>query len=313
MKRLFVLIALLPLLTYSQVKRDTSFTIHSAYEKIKNDYSFAKPAEINQSVLQIKNLVYYRDGKCSLHLDLFLLDAKPKNKKLPCILIIHGGGWRSGHKEMEWPIASRLAAKGFITSTVEYRLSTEALYPTAVLDVKRAIKFLKLNSEKYNIDTNKIVLMGQSAGGQLAALVGVTNKIEKLNIGFNVKVNAIIDIDGVLDITTPSESGKDTVPSKPSAAKQWLGYTYKEKPEIWIEASPLTYIGKDTPPILFINSSIPRFHAGRDEAIEILNKYNIYSEVHTIENTPHTFWLFHPWQDLVIEYVTNFLSKVLDY
>lgn len=313
MKKVLLLLFLLYSIPFAQSKRDTSFTIYSAYEKIKNDYPFVKPAKVNESVVSIKNIVYYKEGKRKLHLDLFM--PKIIENKLACIIIIHGGGWRSGHKEMEWPLASELASKNFITATVEYRLSTEALYPAAVLDIKYAIMWLKINANKYNIDTNKIVLMGQSAGGHLAALAGVTTGVKKFEPDlkkFSTRVSAIIDVDGVLDMTTPSESGKDTIPSKPSAAKQWLGFTYKEKPELWKEASPLNYINKNTPPILFINSSLPRFHAGRDEAIEKMSKLNIYSEVYTIENTPHTFWLFHPWREKVVTIVVDFLNSVFN-
>jgi len=80
---------------------------------------------------------------------------------------------------------------------------------------------------------------------------------------------------------------------------------------MWIEASPLTYAGVTTPPMLFINSSFPRFHAGRDSVIAILNVHGIYSEVHTIPDTPHTFWLFHPWFGQTVDYITSFLDKVL--
>ncbi|MDH7604574.1 MAG: alpha/beta hydrolase, partial [Melioribacter sp.] len=176
MKKVWLLLFLLYSIPNAQnkVNQDTSFTIYSAYEKLKNDYPFVKPAKVNENVVSIKNIVYYKEGKRKLQLDLFM--PRIIDNKLPCIIIIHGGGWRSGHKEMEWPIASELASKNFITATVEYRLSTEALFPTSVYDIKQAILFLKENSKKYNIDTNKIVLMGQSAGGQLAALVGATSE-----------------------------------------------------------------------------------------------------------------------------------------
>jgi len=70
-------------------------------------------------------------------------------------------------------------------------------------------------------------------------------------------------------------------------------------------------VGKDTPPVLFINSALPRFHAGRDSVISILNKHHIYSEVHTIPNTPHPFWLFHPWFEPTVKYMVDFLDTIL--
>lgn len=312
MKKIIILISLLPILAYAQINRDTSFTIRSAYEKVKKDYPFVKPAEVKTEGLKVfNNIVYYKEGERKLALDLFMPES-PKTK-LPLIVIVHGGGWRSGHKEMEHPIASRIAQKNYITATVEYRLSTEALYPAAILDVKRAVCWLKKNSGAYNIDTTKIVLMGMSAGGQIAAMAALSDNVEKLSVReCNINAAALIDIDGVFDMTTPSESGKDTIPSKPSAAKQWLGFTYKEKPDLWVEASPLRYVDSTSPPMLFVNSSLPRFHAGRDEAIDILNEHGIYSEVHTIENTPHPFWLFHPWQERVVDWIDGFLKKTLN-
>jgi hypothetical protein len=66
----------------------------------------------------------------------------------------------------------------------------------------------------------------------------------------------------------------------------------------------------NTPPILYINSSIPRFHAGRDDMIAKLNKYGIYSEIKTFENTPHSFWFLNPWFDDTVLYTTQFLDKI---
>jgi pectinesterase len=127
----------------------------------------------------------------------------------------------------------------------------------------------------------------------------------------SANVQAIIDMDGILDFTDPNESSKDTDPSKRSAGAYWFGAIFQESPEIWKEASPLVYAGKNTPPMLFINSSLPRFHAGRDSVIAILNTYGIYTEVHTLTGTPHPFWLFHPWFEPTVEYMVNFLDKTL--
>ena len=115
------------------------------------------------------------------------------------------------------------------------------------------------------------------------------------NLEHSSIVQAVIDVDGILDFTDPAESGKDNDPEKPSVGKLWLGYSYKENPKIWEDASPINYVNENTPPFLFINSSIDRFHAGREVLIEKLNRYNTYSEIHTFPDTPHPFWFFHPW------------------
>ena len=293
--------------------KDTSYTVYSVYNKLIGEYPFIKIVDlaIPSSIVVKKNVVYKSFGDRKLHLDLF----KPNESidtLLPAVLLLHGGGWKSGDKSMMTPMALKLAGAGFITAAIEYRLSPEAKFPAAIYDIKSAVKWLKGNSNLYNIDTNKIALLGCSAGGTLAAFVGSTNNVynqDDDNYFAAVNVQAIIDIDGILDFTDPTESGKDTLPGNPSAGKLWLGSSFNENPKLWIDASPLTYIDKQAPPMLFINSSIERFHAGRDKAINTLKGNNIYYEVYTVPNTPHSFWLFDPWFNETIYYAVNFLKK----
>lgn len=297
---------------------DTTFTPYQAWSKIKNDFPEATlvnpshPGSVSKQLdIIYKTIPETKYGKRNLRLDLY---SPTKDGVYPAVIFIFGGGWRSGDKSMQRPLAMNVATKGYVTATVEYRLSPEATYPAAVHDIRDAIKYLRTHAKELNIDTDRIAISGCSAGGQLAALVGVTSGMKKFEGGQDhipTHVHAIIDIDGILDFTDPNESGKDNNPNKPSAGKQWLGASYQDDPELWIEASPLTYIGENTPPMLFINSALPRFHAGRDSAIAIMDKYGIYSEVHTIPNTPHPFWLFHPWFVPTVMMVTNFLDKVL--
>ncbi len=150
--------------------------------------------------------------------------------------------------------------------------------------------------------------MGCSSGEQMAALIGSTNK-NKLFENKDLKskntsnVHAIVDIDGILAFRHP-ESEEGTI------AGLCLGDNYEEKPNIWKEASALTNTNKDTPPTLFINSSKQLFHAGRDDMIALLNQYKIYSEVKTLENSPHSFWFLNPWFDKTIDTTTQFLNKI---
>jgi pectinesterase len=324
MKKVFLLILFISnFISAQEIVKDTSFTIYSTAKKIKKEYPKAKlvNAVLPDNVAYYKNLVYTsyppKDStgvKRDIHLDLF----EPKDVfkgPYPAVIIIHGGGWRSGDRTMELPTAYFIASNGYVTAVVEYRLSTEALYPAAVYDLKAAIRFIRANAPKYNIDPNKIAVSGCSAGGQLAAFLGVTGGHRKFegnggNLGISSVVQAVVDIDGILDFTNPAESGKDSIESKPSAGKYWFGYSYKEKPNLWIEASPLFYVREDSPPYCFINSSQERYHAGRDEMTAKFDEMNIYYEVHTIKNTPHPFWLFHPWFDEAMKYYLGFLDKV---
>jgi len=327
MKRILTTVSVVLVVTttlIAQVKRnagsvpnDTSFTVNSTAANVLKQYpqvSLVEP-RLPAGVVTRGNLVYAKVGARELHLDLFM-PVKKSPKGYPGVLLIHGGGWRSGYRQMEWPMAQQLAAKGYVTATVEYRLSPEALYPAGIHDLKAAIRWMRANAAKYGVDRTKIAVYGCSAGGELAAFLGTTGDMKEFegdlgNANQSSRVQAVVDLDGVLDFTDPAESAKDVDPAKPSAGKAWFGASFKEKPEIWREASPINYISGKTAPILFVNSSLPRFHAGRDEGIEKMKKLGIYSEVHTIPDTPHPFWLFHPWFDEAFRYIVTFLDKTL--
>ena len=169
----------------AQIVKDTTFTDHSEYVKNIKKYPFIKPAEytIGKNVSVKKDILYKTDKERNLHFDAISFKYKEAN---PAVILIHGGGWKSGDKKMMFPLANKIAENGFNCFDIEYRLSFEAKYPTGVEDVIDAIKFLKLNSKKFNIDPNKITILGVSSGGQMAALIG--EKYPKL-------VNAIVDID----------------------------------------------------------------------------------------------------------------------
>jgi pectinesterase len=298
-------------------KPDTSYTTYSAYIsssktnpniKIVNEFH-------SKSVKEKRNITYCKLGKRKLLLDVFYPSSKSKTQRT-ATMIIHGGGWRSGNRTQHYPLAQRLADLGYVCFTPEYRLSTEALYPAAVYDLKSALRWIHANAKKYNVDMNKITVLGFSAGGQLAALLGVTvgeKKFEgdECKLKSSSSVNAIVDLDGTLSFVHP-ESGEGDDSKKTSAATYWFGYSKKENLKLWEEASPLTYVGKNTPPTIFINSSVERMHAGRNDFIKVLNENKIYSEVKTFSDAPHSFPLFDPWFEPTVKYIDDFLKKVFE-
>jgi pectinesterase len=297
------------------VPRDHYFTLATATEKVQKQYPFAVPAAptIPPGVTLHRDVVYRTILTRQLHMDI-CVPPQGSPGVAPAVILIHGGGWRSGDKSMELPMALQLAGRGFVTATVEYRLSPEALYPASVLDLKAAIRWLRAHASTYGIDTLHIAAYGCSSGGHLASLLGVTNGRQEYEEGEHPRcsssVQAVVDIDGPLDLTHPEESGKDSIPSKPSSAKRWLGVRYADAPALWKKASPVTHLHAGMPPMLFVNSSLPRYHVGRDAAVDTMKQHHIYYEIHTIPDTPHPFWLFKPWQPGVVNYVGKFLDHV---
>ena len=312
---------LLPAMIYAQStagitgKPDTSYTTYSAYTSTVINYPGIKMVnEIHSnSVAEKKNISYCTINKRELKLDVFYPKQKNKTTRI-AIVFIHGGGWRTGNRSQHYPLAQRLAGLGYVCITPEYRLSTEALYPAAVHDIKSALRWVRKNARNYNIDTAKIVVAGFSAGGELAAFMGATNgKAEfegaNCNLQYSSKVNAIVDIDGILAFIHP-ESGEGDDSKRISAATNWFGYSKTENPDLWKQASSLTHAGPHTPPTLFLNSSAERMHAGREDYIKILDRYHIYTEVKTFESAPHSFCLFDPWFEPTLKDIDEFLEKV---
>jgi len=294
--------------------RDTSFTNASAFKKtLKYFPQTTRVPELHfNNVMQKTDITYCSYGKRKMKLDIFY--DKNAKKKQTAIIIIHGGGWRSGSRQQHHQMAEKLASLGYVCFTPEYRLSTEALFPAAIYDLKACIRWVRENAVKYNINPDQITALGFSAGGELAAFMGTTANMplfEGVVARSNSKsqVNAVVSIDGTLSFVH-SESSEGDDSKNISAGTYWLGYSRKDNPKLWEAASPLSYVNASTPPTLFINSSIARMHAGRDDYRKVLNENGIYSEVHEFENSPHSFCLFNPWFEPTIQYIDNFLTKI---
>lgn len=283
------------------------YNIETTYQKLKKDYPFISPIKpLKSSKIRCKeNIVYKKISYRKLEADVYIPDTK-KQKNYPAILLIHGGGWLTGSKENQRVMAQHLALNDFVAVSVEYRLGLEATYPAGVIDLKDAIRWVRKNAKKYHINPDKIGVLGASAGGQLATLVGTTSNVSNYGLDTVIldEVQAIVNIDGIVSFIHPEASAEGKM------ASIWLNGSRETNWKNWKEASPLEYVDKNTPPTLFINSSQPRFHAGRDDMIAILNEHSIYSEVHTLPESPHSFWLMHPWFETTLNFTVEFLNKV---
>ena len=256
-----------------------------------------------------KNLIYANINERNLHMDII----KPQNVdgKLPVVIFIHGGGWVWGNKKDMWEEAAELASKGFITATVEYRLARERIYPAAVDDLKAAVRWLRSNANKYDIQSNKIGVVGRSAGGHLASLLGVTS--EKKYFGEligpsdpSAEIQSVVTMSGVVDMT-------GLYPRDPFAPSVFLGYSLIEAPELYQKASPVNHVGNKSAPFLFIHGT--KDHLGsHDEVINMANKlqsFGITGEVHSIENGGHDFEKNPKWRVEAMNAMVDFFEKTL--
>jgi dipeptidyl aminopeptidase/acylaminoacyl peptidase len=186
------------------------------------------------------------DGK-DLKLDLFT----PKNpdNALPLVVLIHGGCWMVGTRKDCHRQAVELAERGYAAASIDYRLSEEASYPAAVDDCRVAIKWLKDHASTYNIDPERVALLGGSAGGHLAEYLGyaATTPTEGFPQGPGPKVQAVVAFSGWSDLTHPTV--RDFYWNE-----VFFGKRYEEAPALYKEASPLTHVSRQSPPTLLLQA-----------------------------------------------------------
>lgn len=206
---------------------------------------------------------FARVGDVVLKLDLYLPTIEPGTTRPPVIVYVHGGAWRGGSRGNP-PIAS-LTKQGFAVASVDYRLSPVARFPAQVHDIKGAIRFLRANAESLKIDTRSIAIAGASAGGHLAALVGVTNGHQELEgtVGGNAEqssdVQAIVSYYGASNLETIlSQSTPHGLSVRVPALELLLGGQPEEVAELAKLASPVTHLDQDDPPLLLLHGDQDR-------------------------------------------------------
>lgn len=200
------------------------------------------------------DLEYARVDDVALKLDLH----RPNAEKPPLAVYVHGGAWRAGSKS-DVPIA-KLLEHGFAIASVDYRLSTQARFPAQVHDIKAAIRFLRANADTFHINAAKIAIIGSSAGGHLAALVGVTNghKVLEGAIGEHLEqssdVQAVVSLYGASNLQSIlGQSTEFGLTVRVPALKLLLGDTPDQKPDLARLASPVAHLDANDPPLLLIH------------------------------------------------------------
>ncbi len=208
-----------------------------------------KPVEFPAGYSSQLNVVYTKVKDWEGKLDLYL---PPKDKgATPVVINIHGGGWNKGVKESQTGFNTFFKA-GFAVANIEYRLTGQATAPAAVEDTRCALIYLIKNAKELNIDVNKIVIMGGSAGGHLALMGGLLANDRRFDTNCpgvdNVKVAAIIDKYGITDVW---DWGYGPV-IKSKSARSWLG-NFATDEKFAKSVSPINYVTKDSPPVFIVH------------------------------------------------------------
>ena len=210
-------------------------------------------------VTTTRDIVYAHASDRDLLLDVYTptVGVADGLKPWPVIVFFHGGGWRVGSKAEgadRW--AEMVSETGYAVVSVNYRLSQTARWPAPILDGKAAVRWVRANARRYNFDPRRVGAMGFSAGGHIAALLGVTANVPALddpgmgNPHESSRVQAVCDVSGPVDLSIPTTSiiGKLSVLGE-------LGGTAAQKPDLVRQADPSFYVRAGDPPFLIIQGA----------------------------------------------------------
>ena len=276
-----------------------------------------------------RDVSYLPDNRAE-KLDLYLPEAKGDTRR-PAVLVIHGGGWRISDKadKRETQIAETLAKAGFVVASINYMMHPNPIdkkvwssdkavvYPRNVWDCKAAIRWLRLNADKYHIRTDAIGAIGGSAGGHLSMLMAWSGDEKELDppeySGVSTKIQAVVNLYGVPDVRRPI--GKGWEHSKTACGKGWTGKSPEEDPTLYALISPIDHLKSDSAPILTL-------HGNKDETVpyvysvelqSLLEAKGVRHEFITVDGAPHTFMIqsekFGDYRAKIVAFFSDVLGK----
>ncbi|MFP6764535.1 MAG: alpha/beta hydrolase, partial [Planctomycetaceae bacterium] len=274
--------------------------------------------EISQATLDSLdsklNVTYAQYGDRTLEMDIY----RPQNVwgELPAVVCIHGGGWAGGNRSSHANIAQALAARGYVTATVSYRLSGEAPFPAAIQDCKAAVRFLRAKARTYGIDAEHIGAIGLSAGGHLTALLAVSAGVQQLegaggNASVSSAIQAAVPMGAQTDFLSRRTRTISAIEDRGRIWRQFLGGSLEDRPTSYRLASPLVHLNQNDPPCWFLTGEKddPSTHA--DPFRQRMMELNIPSGLTVIKDAPHPFLGRQAWFNRMIETADTFLSQHL--
>jgi len=271
-----ILVGVLYLATPAATLAQNVATPEAATEKVK-------PEPVKFYIEKHGAIVYEQEETYRVKCDIYQPVADKNGDQLiaadqlmPAVVMIHGGAWRTGSKIAMLRHARRMARVGYVVMAINYRLAPKYPWPAQIEDCRAALKWMHSHAGEYNIDTGRVGVYGYSAGAHLAAMLAATN--EK---------NGPIRIRAAVVGGTPAEFS--WIDADSNALKYWLGATRGRGEDVYRNASPISFVTPDDPPLFAFHGktdmivpieSIRRFHAE-------LEKQNVSSKLVEVANSGH--------------------------
>jgi acetyl esterase/lipase len=218
--------------------------------------SLARGAElvVPETILFERDVEYSNPDDQHLQLNV----ARPKQNagKCPAVLLIHGGGFRAGTREGYNGLCVKFAQCGYVAATVTYRLAPKYKFPAAVYDVKTAVRWLRANADRLHVDSDRIGVSGDSAGGHLAQFLGVTAGVKEFegdqsNAGQSSAVTCVVNKYGPSDLTRSYGKSVDAAEVLPL----FFGGDLTTARPLHVRGSPLNWVTPDAAPTLLLHGT----------------------------------------------------------
>ena len=269
------------------------------------------PAEVRVEL----DVVYAKYGDRKMLMDISLPKSASTDGPLPCLLLIHGGGWHKGDKTKFRALSNKLASRGYVVAAIEYRLGDEAAFPAAMHDCTAAVRYLRAHAKQYHINPRQMGAIGGSAGAHLAGLMASAGTHPKLQGGgghldVTSKIQAAIVMAGPMEMLTGSVADRSRSGKGFSNSNSWLRGTVDEKPDLYRLADAYAQIDADTCPILFMTGEFDkpeRNQASRDK----LRSLGIETGIKIYKDGKHGCWNQLPWIDLMVVDMDEFMRDQL--
>lgn len=266
---------------------------------------------------------WYHAAYRTLRMDLIIPKHRENRAPRPCLLFLCGGSFSTVNGSVWMPELTYFAERGYVVATAEYRTSNQAAFPAPLIDAKAAIRFLKAHAKDFCIDPDRIVIAGESAGGTLCSLVGVTGGLAQFEQGdyleYDSRVAAVVDYYGIVDMSRCSEDlpgvldrirmipPADGVP--PWILEAFLGPDYTQ--EMMDQASAIRYVNEKTPPFMILHGTGDmgvNIEHQSDVFYDMLVENNVMVEYYRLEGEGHGTDAFY--QPEIKEKILSFLNRV---
>ena len=257
---------------------------------------------------------WYDAARRNLKMSIVCPKERKGHEPMPLIVWVCGGAFRLVDRAVWVPEMMYFARRGYVVASVEYRTSPETEFPGALCDVKAAVRYLRAHAEDYCIDPKRVAIMGESAGGALASLVGTTGGCEEFEQGdfleYSSKVDAVVDYYGLVDIENVNLAGAGTHDVPPFTCEDWIGLNYTK--EMARKASAIHYVDENTPPFLILQGEedICVLPEQSERMYQKLTENNVCTEYYILKGEGHGAPAFY--QDCIKDIVLRFLTKILD-